>query len=191
MTAVAGLLHEKRVYIGADSAGVCTTTLSLMIRRDPKVFQVGPFLIGYTSSFRMGQVLRFGEAGSTLAELLVLHDKENSDPYDLVVTKLIPWCRRCFKEAGFAEKEKERESGGAFLVGFRSRLFSIGTDYQVAESVYPFDAVGCGADLVLGSLFSTAKLGKKLPPTIRVKMALEAAAAFSAGVRPPFLIRAL
>lgn len=45
--------------MGCDSAGVGGWHLQL--RADPKVFHVGHFLIGYTDSFRMGQLLRFGE----------------------------------------------------------------------------------------------------------------------------------
>lgn len=53
MTCIVGYVTPAReVVMGADSAGVAG--YDLRIRRDVKVFHAGPFLIGYTSSFRMG-----------------------------------------------------------------------------------------------------------------------------------------
>ena len=57
MTCIVGLVHEGVVYIGGDSAGVAG--LSLTVRADEKVFQNGEFLMGFTTSFRMGQLLRY------------------------------------------------------------------------------------------------------------------------------------
>ena len=45
------------MYIGGDRAGVAG--LSLTVRADEKVFQNGEFLMGFTTSFRMGQLLRY------------------------------------------------------------------------------------------------------------------------------------
>lgn len=55
MTAIAGVAEDGKVWIGGDSAGV--GGLNLETRTDPKVFVNGDFLFGYTSSFRMGQIL--------------------------------------------------------------------------------------------------------------------------------------
>lgn len=57
MTCIIGLIKNKKVYIGGDSAGV--DGLNITIRKDSKVFKINKFIIGYTSSFRMGQLLRF------------------------------------------------------------------------------------------------------------------------------------
>ncbi len=58
MTCIVGLAHGGRVYMGADSAGVAG--LDIDTRRDPKLFKVGDLLIGFTTSFRMGQLLAYG-----------------------------------------------------------------------------------------------------------------------------------
>ena len=58
MTCIVGLEHKGKVYIGGDSAGVAGYSLS--VRADQKVFINGNFIFGFTSSFRMGQILRFG-----------------------------------------------------------------------------------------------------------------------------------
>lgn len=57
MTAIVGFAQKGKVWIGGDSAGVGGWQIT--VRKDPKVFRVGDCLIGYTSSFRMGHLLRF------------------------------------------------------------------------------------------------------------------------------------
>ena len=57
MTCIAAIKHEGKVYIGADSAAGKGTYLTL--RADEKVFKNGKFGFGFTSSFRMGQLLRY------------------------------------------------------------------------------------------------------------------------------------
>ena len=57
MTAIVGIAEKGSVYIGGDSAGVAG--LSISTRTDVKVFKNGPFVLGFTSSFRMGQILQY------------------------------------------------------------------------------------------------------------------------------------
>ncbi|KKN17732.1 hypothetical protein LCGC14_0962700, partial [marine sediment metagenome] len=58
MTCIVGFIDDGgKAWMGGDSAGVAGHHTHP--RRDPKVFRVGPVLIGYTSSFRMGQLLRY------------------------------------------------------------------------------------------------------------------------------------
>jgi hypothetical protein len=55
MTCIVGIVENGKVYMGGDAAGV--NGYSVRVRKDPKLFKVGEFLFGYTSSFRMGQLL--------------------------------------------------------------------------------------------------------------------------------------
>jgi len=57
MTCIVGLIDKesKKIYMGGDSAGVANYSLS--VRKDPKVFKRYGFIFGFTSSFRMGQLL--------------------------------------------------------------------------------------------------------------------------------------
>jgi hypothetical protein len=172
MTCIAGLVDNGVVYIGGDSAGVGGSLLS--VRTDQKVFQNGEFIFGFTTSFRMGQLLRYS--------LNPPKNYENIDINKFMVTKFIESIRKCLKEGGYACKNNEIESGGTFLVGYKGRLFKIDSDYQVGEELIGFDACGCGEDIALGSLYST----QGQPPKERILKALEAAERFSAGVRRPF-----
>ena len=99
-----------------------------------------------------------------------------------MVTSFIDTARKCFRDNGFGDKEAT--AGGTFLVGYNGKLYTINSDYQVGIPADTFDAVGSGSDLALGAMFAT----KNLEPVKRIKLALEAASTFNAGVAPPFRI---
>jgi hypothetical protein len=171
VTAVVGLVHNGTVHLGGDSAGV--SGWDLTVRADPKVFTVGPFAIGFTTSFRMGQVLRWS----------FKPPKPPADHLDrFIATTLVDAARDALKAAGFARKDHDQEEGGAWLVGVAGRLFHVQSDYNVAESADGYTAVGCGAQVAHGVLYATPTV----PPRRRLQLALEAAQRHSAGVRGPF-----
>lgn len=176
MTAIAAIVQDGRVLIGGDSAGV--DGHELVVRADAKVFTTGPYVFGFTSSFRMGQLIRYAfeppEPGPDLSRFMV--------------TGFVDALRECLKDGGWATKENEQESGGTFLVGVHGRLFGVEDDYQVAEPADEFAAVGCGAHLALGALYATRDLG--LTPQDRLERALQAAERFSSCVRGPFTFAA-
>ena len=177
MTCIVGLIHDGKVYMGGDSAGVAG--LDLTVRRDSKVFRVGQneeFLIGFTSSFRMGQLLRYTfEPGECAGD-----DVERYMAVDFVDAT-----RDCLKKGGFATLKDGVEAAGSFLVGFRGRLFSVASNYQVGEAQLPHDAVGSGAQVALGSLYASVA---EVSPEARLRTALAAAEQYSAGVRRPFYV---
>jgi ATP-dependent protease HslVU (ClpYQ) peptidase subunit len=173
MTAIVGLAQGGSVFIGGDSAGVAG--LSLAVRADAKVFRNGRYLFGFTTSFRMGQLIRYS---------LTL-PKPKGDLDSFMATTFIDALRECLKTGGWARKENDREEGGTFLVGVRGQLFTVHEDYQVGKPADGFAAVGCGDQIALGALYATAGTGLK--PRRRVKLALRAAERFSAGVRGPFV----
>jgi len=177
MTCIVAIVEDGKVHIGGDSAGVAG--LSITLRKDPKVFINGEFIMGFTSSFRMGQLLAHS--------LKVPTRDSGQDVYEYMVNRFVPAVRNCLKDGGVATKHHDAEEGGRFIVGYAGRLFMIDSDYQVAEPVDNYMAVGCGDHIALGSLFSTE--GKK--PKKRIQIALEAAEKFSGGVRGPFLLKEL
>lgn len=172
MTCIVGVTDGKRVYLGGDSAGVAGYAIDL--RKDSKVFKNGPYVMGFTSSFRMGDILK--------------HDFKAPKPRvgmkldKFMVKEFVPAIRKAFKEGGYLQTEEGQDRGGTFLVGIYGRLFQIDGDFQVGESLHNFSAVGCGDEYALGSLYSTSDL----EPQERVEQALEAAAMFSGGVSGPF-----
>lgn len=174
MTCIVGLIDNGTIYMGADSAGVAGYEIS--IRKDSKVFINNGFLIGFTSSFRMGQLLKYSFTPPAI--------KENQDLFAYMVTDFIDAVRICLKTGGYARINNNEDVGGFFLIGHKGRLFCVESDFQVGELYEPYAAEGCGQPYALGSLFSTSGLG----PKERVEKALKAAEMFNAGVRGPFNI---
>jgi hypothetical protein len=173
MTCIVGIARNGRVYLGGDSAGV--GGLDLTIRADEKVFKNGECVFGFTSSFRMGQLLRYAFTPPP--------KPEDASDFQYMCTTFINAVRDCLKDGGFATKQNEAEHGGNFLVGYRGQLYEIESDYQVGIAADGFAAVGCGYQIARGSLFST--MGQD--PMIRLTTALNAAERFSAGVRAPYV----
>jgi hypothetical protein len=172
MTCISALVDKGNIYLGADSAGVAD--YDLRRRHDSKIFINNGFIIGFTSSFRMGQLLRY-----SLVPPLV---KSGQDLLAYMVTDFVDEVRNCFKRGGYARVESSEDIGGVFLVGIKGRLFKIESDFQVGEFLEPYAAAGCGQAYALGSLYST----EGLYPELRINKSLEAAEMFSAGVRGPF-----
>ena len=179
ITCIVGFVcpKEKKVYIGGDSAGVAG--LNIQIRDDEKVFRNGPFIMGFTTSFRMGQLLRycFEQPEHT----------EGMDEMTFMVKNFIPSVKKCFKDGGFGKTKDSEESGGAFLVGYKGRLYEIDNDYQVARLHDNIASVGCGSDIALGAMYGLSHLY----PKERIIRALEITTHLNAGVRPPFVIEEL
>lgn len=182
MTCIAGVLvGDGRVVIGADSAGV--RGLDMAIRKDKKVFRNGDMLIGYTTSFRMGQLLQYS--------LTVPYHRPDVDVDRYMRVDFVDAVRDTLKRGGFASKDSEVERGGEFLIGYRGRLFTMMGDYQVAESALPFAACGCGEDFALGAMWGMNPAMRAATPEDFVRRALEASETFSAGVRRPFHVLTL
>lgn len=179
MTCIVGLVDKGRVYIGGDSAGVAGYCLS--IRADQKVFVKDGFVFGFTSSFRMGQLIRY--------KFKPPRRHQDDDLMAYMVTEFVDSLRQCFKDGGFARKNSEEEIGGTFLVGVEGRLFEIEGDYQVGERHIAYAAVGCGDDLAMGAMYATE--GSTLTANRRITKALEAAERHSAGVCGPFVVESV
>lgn len=179
MTCIVGVVHKDAIYMGGDSAAV--GGLRIETRADAKVFVNGPMIFGFTSSFRMGQLLQY-------ALKVPAHPADKADMAYLV-TDFMDAVREVYRSNGFMGKVGEREDGGTFLLGYRGALYAVQDDFQVGRVLHPFAAVGCGADIALGAMHATRHT--RLTPEQRVLRALEAAAEFSAGVRAPFTVERL
>jgi hypothetical protein len=184
-TCIAALKTGNGVWMIGDSAGVDPQSLSIRIVSGKKVFlktdsNGQEFGFGYTSSFRMGQLIQYS--------LTVPPVPAKGDLQDYMCTTFVEALRTCLKDGGYTKISDNQETGGYFLVGTAGRIFEIQSDFQVCETVEDYAAVGCGDDLALGSLFSTQDnhLDEAMQPWDRLRLALDAAAHFSAGVRPPF-----
>ncbi|WP_405101701.1 hypothetical protein [Oceanobacillus sp. FSL H7-0719] len=180
MTCIVGLVENGVTYIGGDSLG--SNGYSKTVRKDAKVFKLkdtNNAIVGYTSSFRMGQLLMYA------SNLIDKRDEPNID-HEYLVTKFVPNVIKLFEDGGYSKNNSGEKSGGSFLLGYKGNLYKIESDFQVGESIDSYDACGSGEEFALGSLKTTEGLG--FSPEERVRLALQAASKFSTSVAPPHRI---
>lgn len=176
MTCIVGVVQEGRTWIGADSAG--SNGRTTVVRADKKLFRNGPYLIGFTTSFRMGQILQYDFQPPS---------PRGKDLFAFMVKEFVPTVRSAMKNGGCLRTTTEGVDGsGIFMVGIGARLFKVESDFQVAESSFAYNACGSAENIALGSLHSS-----KGSPRSRIKMALEAASRHSPDVSPPFVIKSV
>lgn len=167
---------NKVLYIGGDSAGVCG--IDIRIRKDEKVFRNGNVIFGFTSSFRMGQLLRY--------KLEIPKQKKSQSNFEFLVTDFIDAVRKCLKESGYAIIKDNEETGGTFIIGYKNNLYCIEDDFQVEQLYDNFMATGCGEDYAFGCFY--ALKNTDISAKGQILIALESASYFSGGVSAPFNI---
>lgn len=128
MTCIVGYTDKDNVFIGGDSAGV--GGYSLQIRGDKKVFRNKDFIFGFTSSFRMGQILRY--------DFEPPEQSVKKSIYKYMVSDFIKEVRNQLRKGGFLNKENLVESGGTFIVGYKKQLFIVEDDFQVVQTLDNF-----------------------------------------------------
>jgi len=176
MTCIVGYVEDGVVYLGGDSAGV--SGYDLVHRADSKVFRKGKMVFGFTSSFRMGNLLRF--------KLDIPKQKKGVRIYQYMCTDFVDAVIKCLRDNHYAKDSNGQYSGGVFMVGYKGRLFKIDSDFQVAESLEVYDACGCGESLALGAMYAIEDTFAVTNPYDTLSTALSAACHFSAGVSEPF-----
>ncbi len=169
-----GVKHEGKVYLGGDSAGT-DDWLNQSTRVQPKVFVIEEMALGFTHSFRMGQLLQHME--------LPPHP-QYIDDFAYMVTLFIPAVKKLFTEGGFNKQDMGVDQGGFFFAGYRGHLYCIQSDYQVSESADDYDSIGCGGAYACGALHTNGILS----PKERIIQAIGTAEYHSAGVRGPINI---
>lgn len=180
MTAIVGVVQDGEVWMGGDNLG-CNGWLNAWNHSEPKVFQNGPYIIGVTGSARVSQLLKY--------KLDLPDDPRTPDTMKFMVTNFTESLRKILGEHGCKEQDRSVDSVSGHswvMVGFRGRLFVVQGDFNVCERSEAYDAIGCGGDFALGSLFETHS--NKSQPKQRIERALQCAEKFSAGVRGPFTI---
>jgi hypothetical protein len=167
------MVEGGTVYMAGDSgqfSGWDVTALP-----GGKVYEKGGCLFGSAGYARFRQLIQHH---------LVVPFKGDLGLDEWAVTKLVPAMRALLKDHGHATVTNAMESHeSVLLVGAEGRLLKVGGDYTVTEAT-PYGAVGCGQDFALGVLYATADKGAE--PFDRLRLALEAAGHFSAGVREPY-----
>lgn len=173
MTCIAAVRTKGGVWVGADSCG--SNGWVWDSRLDDKVFIRHGMIFGFTTSFRMGQILRYR---------LPIPQLNSRDLYEYMATDFVDNVRRALSDGGFEKEKDSQKIGGTFIVGTMGRLFVVDSDYQIAESRRDYCAVGSGfahAEAVLAVL-------EDQEPSVRILSALSVAQDHVATVRGPFKV---
>jgi len=173
MTCIIGLVHEGTVWIGGDSGSVSGWNVRTTMLE--KVFRVQDFLIGYTGSFRMGQILQYH---------LEVPPQEGVGDLRYLVTEFVPRVRACFKDHWFSTIDDKDNQGGTFLLGYRGHLYTVFDDFQINEPGDKIGACGNGQEYALGAMMAL----RHLPPEARIMRTLGIVAYFSPIIYTPFHI---
>jgi hypothetical protein len=174
VTCIVGVEQGGKVYLGADSIAIEDYQAFSIL--DPKVFAVGEFVIGFCSSLRVGQLIRYGLQAPS-------HPKGKGD-MDYLVMDFMDALRALLRDKGVLKKENDEETfDGKLLLGYRGHLYYVDEDFQVGRVKEGYCSIGAGSDVALGSLFSTEHISD---PHERMTIALNACVRWNAGVRPPF-----
>lgn len=180
MTCIVGIATEGKVYIGSDSLGGGRNQKN--IYKHSKVFIKEDFIIGYTSSFRMGQILEVEWKVPERNEYI-------KDDYAFMIKQVVPSIKECFKEHGFGNiKDGEQDFAGDFLIGYNGSVYHLQDDFSVLEATDDFNSVGSGFHIALGSLASTVHWEH---PEERIYQAIEAAEKYKPTVQGPIHIKVL
>lgn len=170
MTCIAAIVDNKGVgYIACDSLGSNHYTKNTYTNR--KIFKVSDMLIGFTGSYRMGQILQYrlnmpaAAVGQTLEEWLHIN--------------FLDAVRDVFKENGFLRvtENQEQPADGEFLIVVAGRIFIMQADLSILESEDGFEACGSGEDYARATMNAAVTHGITKPKRILTE-AIEAASKY-------------
>lgn len=180
MTVIVGWACHGRVVMGGDSAALSGWEVERIAV--PKLFRLGPLLLGVAGSPRVADVLRYQKE---LAESMFSGHIGN--PHRTLVLDFIPWLRSLADDFGLTMQE----NGETVLVGqsnvmvaLAGKLFVIGAGFSVNSFLEGYTAIGVGAPYALGALYTDPSNDMR----VAIQRALEAAEKFCTGVAAPFTI---
>ena len=178
MTCIVGLEYDGKVYMGGDSEAASGWDMTVV--DSPKVFKNDKFLIGYTSSFRMGQLLEY---------TLDVPENKLDDDKKYLITEFIPAVRSCLKDGAYTKIENNQESGGFFLLGYNKKLYEVAENFQVLRTTSGFLSIGAGSSYALGAMDILRT--RNMSPEDALLWALRTAGKFSNGVCSPYYVYSL
>jgi hypothetical protein len=176
MTCILAISNGKRVLIGGDTAGSAVDGKEVYsFPEASKIFVTGPYAVGFTTSYRAGQILRYGvEWPEPPADAAALER--------FLVVDLVDALRGGLKAGGWERTHEGVVSGAQIVIGLGAAIFMVTQDYAVLPM--RFAAIGNGRLPAYGALHVTE--GLEMPLSERAHLALQAAEAYVPGVRAPF-----
>lgn len=176
MTCVVAVVdvHSRKVVMGADSAAVEENLIVSHI--PPKIFKIGEYGIGYCHSFRLGQIIQHFFEPPIMPKNCVDEDQMIS----FMVRTFVPELRSVLEENGYPTHDDER-SNWSLLVGTRSSIYCVESDFHVGYYEDHVAAIGAGSEYALGAMVNSRTWGENT-----AREGLQAAKHFCPYVTGPF-----
>lgn len=149
MTCITAAIKDGVCAMAADSlaggGGLCHACKTPKIIKKSAATNGGsvPILIGYTSSFRMGDILRY---------VWEVPDFEGG-VNDWLVRRCIPSLRETFTDQGFMSQDAGRDVGGDFIIVADNRILLLQDDFSVIEPQEGYLSVGSGSLVATGAMW--------------------------------------
>lgn len=150
MTCITGMVRNGHVYMAGDLMG--SNGFTGKVYPDSKVFVNGDFIIGYTSSFRMGQILEWNWNQPLRQEGIC--DRE------YMQLNVVESLRETFAAFGYGVKDGLEDIGGNFLIGYKDKLYEMQNNFSLL-SIEDYAAVGSGsyhAEAILHLLYENEEI---------------------------------
>lgn len=173
MTCVVGVEKDGAVWLAGDSACLDVEGDAVVTQRQSKVFRRGPYCIGFSGSFRIGNLFKYDlKLPNTLSSN---HPRQISEELIKVI-----------------EKHQLKEEDWSALIGYKDKLYIVQSDCYCYRHTKPYAAIGAesAVAVALGTFCTIESLQLQLKEQMSgkaiLKMALENATTFSSNVRPPW-----
>jgi len=124
MTCIAAVVKDGHVWMAGDLLG--SNGFTKKVYPDTKVFVNGDFILGFTSSFRMGQILQYNWQQPPRLEGMA--DRE------YIQTDVIESFRSCLNDFGFGEMLNGEHQGGNFLIGYKGCLYEMQNNFSILKN---------------------------------------------------------
>lgn len=173
MTVIAGVAHQGRVYLAADSCWSSTYMVATQSR--PKVRRVREDVVIGTTG-----VVRFSDVVLTKLDMSGCPAAEDIDYWIADTAR-----RLCADNGVSLNRDGQNYDVGEIVVGHRGQLSRIDSNFGVLRTRAAYIAAGSGAETANGAMWTATRAPNWSPREV-LRAAVRAAAAHCPSVRGPF-----
>ena len=132
MTCIISYKQDGKVILAGDKAG--SNGFSGHLSKEPKVFTNGDFMIGYTTSFRMGQILNHLWTAPKR--------KVDQNTVKYLYVDVIPSIMECFDDHNFGDSKENKY--GNFVMVYENEIYEVQGDMSMLQHDTDIVCVGSG-----------------------------------------------
>ena len=148
MTTILGIQHKNGFIMAADSQ--TTDRERPFIHPDvKKIIEIGNYVIAGAGTSVLADVFQGGFIPSEPSESF------QGTLYQFLVSKFVPEVRQLHIECGYVPKESD---GFEFLIGYKTELFYLASDYSLLRNNDTFYGIGSGYAYGIGALAAGANI---------------------------------